>query len=168
MIKLSLTLGFTGITDLLTSLFRPNLGLILLVLSSLATFVEYTFGLKPFLFTALFILLVVELISGLLAAKLKGKKITSRKMQRFGVMLLIWFTLLMVLEAMIKQYVGKMEEHIAYYFHTTMVFYIMGIYFKSILENAESIWTNKINTKYLLAQLFKFDKKDDDESDNPS
>lgn len=79
-------------------------------------------------------------------------------MQRFGIMVLVWFTLLMIMNALAHQYEGKPEEHIAHYMHSTMVFYITGVYTKSILENAENIWKNKLNAKVLIQQLFKTNK----------
>jgi uncharacterized membrane protein len=147
-------IGFAGIGDLINSLFKPEHLPTLLSFSFLGASVEYVFGLKIFAFIALFILLVVELISGLFASKLRGHKITSRRLQRFGVMILIWFTLLMVLNAFKEQYEGEVECFVFQYIHTLIVFYIIGVYTKSVLENAEIIWKNKMNAKGLVKQIF--------------
>lgn len=163
--RLFSAIGFCGHQDLLASLWRPKSAPMLASISMIGAGVEYAFGLKPFMFTALFILLLVELITGLTAAKLKGRKLTSRRMQRFGVMILVWFTLLLALNALTHQYKGQAEEHVAHYMHSTLVFYIIGVYFKSILENAENIWKNKLNARVLISQLFKTNK---DETNNTS
>lgn len=153
-------IGFCGVNDLGESLFRPKAAPVIGTISIMAGYLEMVSGLKPMLWMALQILLVVELLSGLMAAKLRGRKLTSRRMQRFGVMVLIWFSLLFVMNGLIDQYEGKPEVHIAYYMHTTMVFYIIGIYIKSVMENAEVIWRKRMNLKILFTKLFNFKQND--------
>lgn len=147
-------LGFVGSGDLLSSLFRPNLAVILAPLSALGCYLEYLFGINGLMFTALCVLLTVELITGIMAAKLKKRKLTSRRMQRFGIMVLVWFTLLLITNALALQYDGRLEGNVAHYMHTTILFYVVGIYIKSVLENADCIWKNKINAKELIKKLF--------------
>jgi len=159
-------LGFAGTGDLVESLIRPKIALLWGSISVFGTvtlitnYIQLLSGLKPLLWFGLHILLIVELISGLLASKLRGRKLTSRRLQRFGVMVLIWFTLLFVMNGMIDQYEGRPEEHVAYYMHTTMVFYIIGVYTKSVLENAETIWKKRMNIKLLLKNLFNINEDD--------
>lgn len=153
--RLFAAIGFCGPEDLLASLFRPSQSPYILLFSAMVSGAEFAFGLKPFMLGAFMALLVVELASGLVAARLKKRVISSRRMQRFGIMVLIWLTLLMVANALVYQYEGQAEESIAHYIHTTLLFYIISVYMKSIFENAQNIWDNKINAKEIINQLFK-------------
>ena len=146
--------GFCNAYDLYNSLVRPTSALQISTFAVTASTIEYIFGLKLFAFTALVILLIVELLTGLFAAKVRGRRLTSRRMQRFGIMLLIWCTLLMVMNAFIDQYRGEGGEAVFRYLHTLVVFYILGVYTKSVLENAETIWKHRINLSRLIKRMF--------------
>lgn len=149
-------LGFANCEDLFTSLFPSQAGTLFIPATLMGGLCQYLFGINPFLFVALFCLIIIDLISGLVAIKLKDNEIPLDKLVRVGVMMLIWFTLLLVLTALIDQYHGTMGEHIGYYMHSTLIFYVYFVYFKSILKNAEMISEHKINAKKIVKDLFKF------------
>ena len=127
--------GFCGYTSLYKSLVRFESFKFLGIFASLGTVLEGMFGLTSYSVMILFVLILVELFVGIAAGVRRTKKFRARMLQRFGLKVFIYFLLLLVLNTFQLQYVGRPEYYMYASLHSFVVFYIIGVYMVSVLEN---------------------------------
>lgn len=126
--------GFCNSKSLMVSLFAPEYGVLFITLSGLATLGEFCFGLSGFTLVLLLVLVKIELITGLWAAKVRGKKIVSKKLQRFFLKMMIYFFFIMILHRLAAE-VTDFTHNLYSYMHSFTIFYFVFVHIKSIAEN---------------------------------
>lgn len=136
-------LGFCGLNHLFVSLIRPSLLTSILPSAALVGLCEFFFGLKPLVLLAFVILLTVELGSGIAASWLEGKRITSRRMKAFIVMVTIWMFILFIINMFRFQFLEHWIGAIFDYLFVVVILYANTIYFTSIWENMGRISQNR-------------------------
>ena len=149
---IAINFGYSNSLDFMNSLIHFNLlPLTIPTAITTATF-SYLFGISFFSGIMIILMLVVELLSGILASKIKNIPITSRKMSRFGLKVIVWFTFLAFLNSFILQYKlgDQLMYSIFYYLQKLIITYITVEYLISILENMAVI-TGKSNNKIIKA-----------------
>lgn len=139
--------GFCNIDQFITSLLRPKLMSISIPISMMGATLEFIFGLKPIVLLAFVMLLTLELMSGIFASWIEGKRITSKRMKSFLMMLFIWLVILFILNSFRYHFEGKFMEYIFDYLFTAVLIFVNVIYFKSIWENAGRIMNRKTEFK---------------------
>jgi hypothetical protein len=146
--------GFENITDFTNSLLHPKVVLMALPIAGISSIVESLFGLQSLTILAFIVLVTLELITGLVGAKVLGKKIESRKFGRFGLKIFVWLTLLFILNSLTKEYrnhedlFGTMAYGLFTWLHGTLFIYINIEYLISVLENLGTI-TGKSNDSFI-------------------
>jgi len=115
-----------------------------IIVTSLQYFSEKFLGLYIITFAAFFILLILELITGIVASKIKGHKIESRKFSRFGLKVFVWICVVFVVQSLKLQYEKNNSIIYSIYsgLHTFILGYINMEYLISVIENLGVI-TNK-------------------------
>lgn len=131
--------GFAGYKTLMISLIRIDNIKLLSLFAMLGTLVENIVGLKPYTVLVLMILLLVELAVGISASLMRKEQFHVRRLQRFGLKFLIYFFILLLLNTFVKQYTGRPEEYVYSALHSFVVFYVIGVYSISILENTSYV-----------------------------
>lgn len=148
--------GFNDFSDFVTSFIHSRLLWISLPLAALGSFAEQYLGLQIVTLLAFGILLLTELITGLIASKVKGKKIESRKFARFGLKFGVWMIIFFILNSFRVQY--EESSKFAYYFydwlHTFILGYVNLEYLISVIENLGTI-TGNDNTAATIANGIK-------------
>ena len=110
-------------------------------LSLFSGLVNYLFGVTPALAIAMFVAIVVEVITGIRASKRQGKQFESFRFSRCVIKILIWLAILYIIHAFKKEFAeSKNWIDIAAYgfFNFTFVVCLTGFlveYVTSILEN---------------------------------
>lgn len=127
--------GFYDWREMWISLVRPHDFTPILSISLVTGFCTQWFGLSFVILVLLAVIITLELITGVTAAKLKGEKIQSKKLHRFGFKLFIWFFFLLMFRQFQLEYKGTLSENVFSYLHSFAVFYIISIYTWSVLEN---------------------------------
>ena len=135
--------GFCNVEQFTESLLRPKLMSFSVPFSFMGASLQFLFGFKPIVLMAFVALLTLELISGIFASWVEGRKITSKRMKSFLMMLFVWLVTLFILKAFKDHFVGNILEHVFDYLFTSVVVFVNVIYFKSILENAGRIMERK-------------------------
>jgi hypothetical protein len=157
--------------DFFGSLIHINFLYITIPLATICAFFERIIGLEYYSIVALILLLAMELITGLYAAKINKKQIKSKKFGRFGLKLFVWFGLLFILKsfAFDTNFDSTLETTYKFFFltlHRMILIYIVIEYLISVLENLTVI-TGKDNTpiitylKTVMQSRLGFNKKDD-------
>ena len=131
--------GFCNVEQFTESLLRPKLLSISVPISFMGATLQFIFGLKPIVLTAFVALLTLELISGIFASWIEGRKITSKRMKSFLMMLFVWLVTLFILTRFKEHFKGNVIESVFDYLFTAVVLFVNVIYFKSIWENAGRI-----------------------------
>jgi hypothetical protein len=112
-----------------------------LPIAGISSFIQNYFGLQTITILAFLLLVTLELVTGITAAKISGKKIESKKFGRFGLKIFVWVTLLFILNSLRLEYKGHEDTlgDIAYFLfswiHGTLFIYINLEYLISVLEN---------------------------------
>lgn len=128
--------GFCGYSSLYTSLLRIDNVKVLSFFAGLGVLGETALGLKPYSLVILLAVLLVELGIGILSGVKRTRKFRGRMLQRFGLKVFLYFLLLLVFTAFKNQYSEGPEFYVYSALHSFLVFYIIGVYCISILENA--------------------------------
>lgn len=141
--------GFTNFSDFVDSLIHTKLMAFTIPLAfsiaGVVTFLENNLGMQVMTMTALLALLVLELVTGLWGAKASKTKIESRKFARFGLKVIVWFTLFFIMNSLTIQYEdekglwSKALYTIFSWSHGTLMVYVTLEYFISVLENFSKI-----------------------------
>jgi PAS domain S-box-containing protein len=147
--------GFSNFQDFADSLVHVKMWMISIPLaisiSGIVTWLENNLGMQSMTMVALFALLILELITGVWGASAKGQKIESRKFARFGLKVIVWFTLFFIVNALATQYQDKdgiwnTTLYTTYsWAHGTLMVYVTIEYIISVLENFGKI-TGKDNS----------------------
>ena len=160
--------GFTCTSDFQSSLVHKNWALGFIPLAGLSSVIETTFGLQGLTILAFVTLVVLELLTGLIASKVKGEPIVSKKFGRFGLKMLVWLTLMFVINMLKKEYhddgnFNSLANGLLTWLHGTLFIYINLEYLISVLENLGVI-TGKSNKGLigLIKSKFKTQIKDDE------
>jgi PAS domain S-box-containing protein len=141
--------GFSGAQDFIDSLVHVKLWLLTIPLaitiSGVVTWLENNLGMQSMTMAALLALLVLELVTGLWAAKANKVKIESRKFARFGLKVIVWFTLFFIVNSLAGQYeeqegIWSSTLHTIYsWSHGTLMIFVTLEYLISVLENFSKI-----------------------------
>lgn len=145
--------GFCDFSQFVNSLLRPKLLNLTLPLTAIGSFIQFIFGVQPIVLAAFVALLTIELVSGIGASWLEGKKITSKRMKAFLLMIFVWLTVLFILNAFANYTESKLIGNVFGYLFDIVLIYVNIIYFKSIWENAGRILNKKSEFKKL-ANIF--------------
>lgn len=107
-----------------------------LIMGGVISGVETWFGLKVATLGAFVFLLTIELISGIWASIIKGRKISSHRFSRFGMKLFLWLSFFLILNTLKRQQSDPSIVHFLYswLFSMTMV-YVCLEYLVSVIEN---------------------------------
>lgn len=151
--------GFNCTGDFGSSIIHSNLLIITIPLAGFSALLEASLGLRHLTILAFVVLVTLELITGLVASKIRGEKIVSRKFSRFGLKVFVWLTLLYVVNAIKIEYSdqgGNFSNLASGFFtwlHGTLFIYIVIEYLISVLENL-SVITGK-NNDTLITKIIK-------------
>ena len=152
--------GFSCTGDFTTSIVHSKLLVITIPLAGLSALLENSLGLRYFTILAFVILVTLELITGLLASKIRGEQIVSHKFSRFGFKVFVWMVLLYVVNTMKIEYseqIGNFSKLASGFFtwlHGTLFIYIVIEYLISVLENLGVI-TGKSNDTIIIKIIKK-------------
>lgn len=139
------TFGFNCTGDFTNSIVHSKILGVTLPLAGISALLENSLGLQHLTLISFVVLVTLELLTGLIAAKVKGEQIVSNKFGRFGLKVLVWLILLYVTNSMRLEYSGSLESfrNLASGFftwlHGTMFIYIVLEYLISVLENLGAI-----------------------------
>jgi magnesium-transporting ATPase (P-type) len=139
--------GFCNIEQFFQSLVRPNLLSISIPAAIIGGFTQLCFGVEPIVLIAFVALLTLEVSSGIFASAMEGKKITSKRMKSFLMMLFVWLVALFILHTFEVHFEDQFLENIFNYLFTATLVFVNVIYFKSIWENAARIMDKKSEFK---------------------
>jgi hypothetical protein len=136
--------GYCNWSDFTQSLLRIDNSVAITTSASAMTiivaFMEKYMNLKFESLICLFLLLCVELVTGIVASIKEHKKITSRRLQRFGLKVFIYGVILATFSIFMRQYDNSFVMKEVYSgIHSFVVLYIIGVYSISILENTSAI-----------------------------
>lgn len=158
--KIIESFGFQHYSDLLASLFPSTKYQILgftVTFSAVSGLAEKLFGLEALTIIALVFMLMMEFASGIIAGKIKGKRIESRLMGRFLVKVFLWLTCLFFIHTLQVDYETK-NQLIAgalHWLHSGLMIYVSLEYLISILENIAVISgkSNDVLIKYIRKKI---------------
>jgi hypothetical protein len=151
--------GFSCTSDFSNSIVHVNLLTLTIPLAGFSALVESFLGLQNLTILAFVVLITLELITGLVASKIKGEKIVSHKFSRFGFKIFVWLTLLYVVNTIKIEYSeqgGNFSTLASGFFtwlHGTLFIYVVIEYLISVLENLGVI-TGK-NNDTLIIKIIK-------------
>lgn len=156
--------GFTCVNDFMSSTIHNKLLIITLPLAAISSIVETLFGLHNFTIISFVVLVTMELLTGLLASKVKGIEIESHKFGRFGLKILVWLSLLYIANSLKLEYIevknnfSVLASGLFTWLHGTLFIYITMEYFISVLENMAIITGKKNKTliKLITDKLISF------------
>lgn len=161
--------GFTNSSDFVCSFLHINLLTITLPLAGISVGIEKYFGLEYLTIISFGLLIFLELVTGLLSSKVRKVKIESKKFSRFGLKVLIWFSLIFITKSLMMEYkqytdtVGVLAYSMFNWLHTFIFIYINMEYLISVLENLGVITGNKKGSdtliKVIKGKLISFLKK---------
>lgn len=154
--------GFEDLSDFSSSLLHSKLMLFTLPLAGLSSIIENYFGLQSLTIFAFVLLVTLELITGLTATKISKIKIESKKFGRFGLKVLVWLSLMFIINSFKLEFLGHEDSlgTIAYsllnWLHSTLFIYVCLEYLISVLENMAVI-SGKKNSYFvgLIKERFK-------------
>jgi hypothetical protein len=164
--------GFIDLSDFGTSLIHKNWMLGLIPLAGISSVIETAFGLQGLTILAFVTLVILELLTGLVASKVKGDPIVSKKFGRFGLKMLVWLTLMFVINSLKKEYIGggnfnELAAGLFTWLHGTLFIYVNLEYLISVLENLGVIsGRNNEGLIELIKSKFFKSQKDKDDSDS--
>ena len=150
--------GFFDSIDFYDSMYHSNLLFLTIPVAAFSSFFTHAFGLTFFTSLMFVLLLVLELLSGLMATKIKGNAIASRKLSRFGLKIVVWFGVFAFVNALMLQYynVNVVMYNLYYWVHNLILSYVSFEYLISVLENVAVI-SGKSNNKLIKALSTKFE-----------
>lgn len=159
-----LNFGFTDISDFVNSMIHTKLLFFTIPASFfIFTVVEKWLGITSAVFIAFIVGAIMELITGLWAARVKHDKWSSLKFSRFGLKILVWLSLIFLVNSLKVSYenITGLQGWIIYqmfnWFHGVLIVYISLEYIISILENYSTV-TGKSTNKLVGFLKKKFDQ----------
>ena len=162
--------GFTCIKDFTNSIVHTKLLSVTIPIAGISSMLQTLLGLQSFTIISFVVLVVLELVTGLNAAKIKGVKIESKKFSRFGLKVFVWMTLIFITNSMKLEYIdnktsfGLLASTLFNWLHGALFIYVTLEYLISVLENLAVITGESNNTLItsIINKLTKFlnnDKK---------
>jgi phage-related holin len=158
--KLLKTFDFHSLAEFVMSLapsFKYKLNVPLMVISSVWVCVDKVFGLDNSAFLALLIVFVTELLSGIIASRVRKETFSSLKLSRFSLKVACYLVLIGVTYAMYLSFKHHGDDTASVIFDWMHIFLVVQIVFEniiSILENVAAIsgkdksaWINKLSEK---------------------
>jgi hypothetical protein len=137
--------GFEDVRDFSASFIHINLTPFLILLAWACGIIELMFGLKILTLCAFIILLIVELVSGIWASKVKGIKITSHRFNRFIAKLFLWLVCFFIINSLKReQECGTVLFYLYSWLYQTVMTFVIFEYLLSVIENIGAI-TGKSN-----------------------
>ena len=156
------TFGFSDFNDFYHSIIHIKL-LAITVPAALAfaSVASLYFGFTPLIFISFGLLAFLEILTGIVAAKIKGEIIQSKKMSRFGLKIFVFMTLFFITNSLAKGYDthgfnNQLMYLLFYGVHISLVSWVSFEYLISVLENL-SVITGKTNNKLIKFLKFKRD-----------
>jgi len=147
--------GFCGFKSLNISLLKLDNFEFIVVFSFMGTFLSESIGLQTYSLKILMILLFAELFFGIWAGIMRFGRFKAKRLERFGLKLFIYFLILLIFNTFMIQYKESIAEFYIYSsIHSFIVFYIIGVYLISVLENIHYI-TGKSTEIETLISIFK-------------
>jgi len=132
------TFGFKDSSDLLASLFTYKFIPITITFSAVSAFIIKYTGLEWVTIAAFASLLIMELGTGLIAARTKGTTIESKKLSRFFLKVAVWMNVFFVVKTLEWHYISKDSDTIALvysFLHSLILVYVSFEYLISVIEN---------------------------------
>jgi hypothetical protein len=136
--------------------FKYEIHWLMLLISGVSGVVNYFFGITPALAIAMFVAVIVEVITGISASKKLGKKFESFRFSRCVIKIGIWLLILYIIHAFEIEYKDKtsvIQIAAYYFFQFAYVAALTGFlveYLTSILENI-SVLQGKDKTELITA-----------------
>lgn len=143
--------SWTELAQSLAPTTKYQLSVAAMMFSAISVSVDKIFGLDGLAFTALIVVFITELISGLIAAHIRGEKIESHKLSRFTFKLFYYLVLIAVPYIMSSSFRHRDKDLAAIAFdwlHTFLVVQIVLENLVSILENV-AVVTGKDKTHWI-------------------
>lgn len=137
--------GFHGVDDFYNSTIHHNFTILTIPVTIITTVVERIMGLQYLTLLSFGVLILMEFITGLYASKIKNIPIQSKKFGRFGLKLLVWISLIFIVNSLKMEYKGKtdisglMAFALFSWLHSALYVYVNLEYLISVLENLEVI-----------------------------
>lgn len=147
--------GFNGINDFYSSTIHHNFTILTIPVTIILTLLEKLMGLQYLTLVSFGVLVLMEFITGISASKVKNIPIQSKKFARFGLKLMVWFSLIFIINSLKLEYKGKtditglMAFSLFSWLHGALYVYINLEYLISVLENLEVISGNDAATSKL-------------------
>lgn len=155
--------GFSSLDEFINSTIHSKLILLTIPLASISGIIELYTGLHYLTILSFGLLVFMEFLTGIYASKIKNLPIESRKFGRFGLKLLVWLSLMFILNSLKIEYGDKegltnnMSFGLFSWLHSSLYVYVNLEYLISVLENIEVINGSDPNT----SKLGKLKKKMD-------
>ncbi len=169
--------GFQCTSDFNDSIIHTKLLMLTIPVAAISGVIESIMGLHGLTVLAFVTLIILELITGLAAAKARGEKIVSHKFSRFGLKIFVWVSLLFITNSLQLEYTNQndllslLSKGFFSWLHGTLFVYIALEYLISVLENLGSL-TKEDDKKTLITAIVnklngilgidRFNKKDED------
>jgi len=118
--------------------FKYGITKIGIIFSSVGAIVEKLLGIGYAAFVALFVIMLVELVSGLAASRIRGEQLSSKRWSRFGLKVGLWLIILFVTHMISNDFRQHGSEAIAAlidWVHSALILSIFFEYLLSVLEN---------------------------------
>lgn len=147
--------GFTSINDFYSSTIHHNLMVLTIPTTIIISFIENLMGLQYLTLVSFGVLILMEFITGIAASKTKNIPIESKKFGRFGLKLMVWISLIFIINSLKLEYKGKtdmtglMAFSLFSWLHGALYVYINLEYLISVLENLEVVSGNDAATSKL-------------------
>lgn len=137
--------GYHGVEDFYSSTIHHNLTILTIPIALCAAVVEHLTGLHYLTLVSFGVLILMEFITGISASKIKNIPIESKRFSRFGLKLLVWVSLIFIINTIKEEYHGKtditglMAYALFSWLHGALYVYVNLEYLISVLENLEVI-----------------------------
>jgi hypothetical protein len=131
--------GYDNANEFFNSFIHTKILYITLPLTFITSLFDIFFGLNILTIIAFIVLLMLELVTGLVASKIKKIKIESKKFSRFGIKLFTWLLLLFITNTFKTQYQNDMEFFYYRWLHSFVFMFVITEYLISVLENISVI-----------------------------
>ena len=147
--------GYHGVEDFYTSTIHHNLTILTIPVAIIGAIIEKYTGLHYITLLSFGILVLMEFITGISASRIKNIPIESRRFSRFGLKLMVWVSLIFVINSLKIEYNEKtdmtslMAHALFSWLHGALYVYVNLEYLISVLENLDVISGNDAATSKL-------------------
>jgi len=147
--------GFSSLDEFYSSTIHYRLTILTIPVSLISSVVQMYTGLGYLTLLSFAVLVFMEFITGIYASKIKNVPIESKKFSRFGLKLLVWISLIFIINSLKMEYKDKaditslMAHGLFSWLHASLYIYINLEYLISVLENLEVISGNDAATSKL-------------------